>query len=299
MEKRISKKELLIRETKNIISEYTTRLTLRQIFYRLVSKGILKNTLTEYKYLGKSLVYAREQNMISYDSLEDRTRAAITVDDYYISHEVFFNYHKQEYDNSEDTFKDSWKNYQLPLWHKQPKYVEVWLEKEALAGLFQQVTSPESIVLSTARGYPSLTLLHDGYKRFMEPELTEKEFYILYFGDYDPSGKDIERNIRERLNIFFNIDVKVKRIAITKQQIEKYNIPPMPAKRSDSRYNEFVKINGDIAVELDAIEPNTLQDILRESINGLFDMDIRKENLKEEEIIKEELKEEIKKELDK
>jgi hypothetical protein len=164
--------------------------------------------------------------------------------------------------------------YKLPRWHNQPKYVEIWLEKQALAGVFQQALQNMGVVLAPCRGYPSLTFLWEASRRLEEFQADEREMHILYFGDYDPSGMDIERAINKELSETFDIWFHKQRIAITRDQITLYDIPPMPAKRTDSRAAGFIAEHGDMAVELDAIDPNVLVQLIRDAVNEHFDEDI-------------------------
>ena len=99
---------------------------------------------------------------------------------------------------------------------------------------------------------------------------------LLYFGDFDPSGVDIERDLEDRLSRYGAKDFKVKRIALTAEQIRHYDLPPMPVKRSDARAESFMATHGDRSVELDALDPNLLQDIVKNSI--LENIDVRKWN---------------------
>jgi hypothetical protein len=257
----MNKKEETIKTVKKIISEYTIRLTLRQIFYRLVSKHKMENTTNEYKYLSRILVDARYDGLIPFTAIEDRTRAPRGGDDYLKSPEEHFNLYQK-------AFKNAHLHYRLPRWLNQEKYVEVWLEKEALSGLFEQETEQQNVVLATCRGYPSLTFLYEAVERL---ELVEdQDITILYFGDFDPSGKDIYRYIQETFGNF-DISADYEFIAITREQIDKYNIPPMPTKKTDARAANFIAEHGDLAVELDAIEPDVLQSIVRDAIFAQFD----------------------------
>jgi hypothetical protein len=154
----------------------------------------------------------------------------------------------------------------------------VWVEKEALAGVFASVCEDLKVVSFPNRGYTSVTLLKEASERFKEqqrkkvpPQGKRKSCKILYFGDYDPSGQDIERNIRDKLNDTFNVSVEVERMALTREQIDKYQLPPQPAKQSDSRYESFVEEHGNMAVELDALPPEELKQLIRDSVEKHFD----------------------------
>jgi len=277
----VSKKDTLIEETNKVISEYTTRLTIRQIFYRLVSKHIIANTVREYGYLDKVLVDARWDGRVKFLSIEDRTRQFIGED--------------EELHTPEETFQgwltaflNCYKYHKLPMWLDQEKYVEVWLEKQALQGLFDEITRRYNVTLFPCRGYPSLTKLYESAIRISDKE-EGKDVLILYFGDFDPSGEDIPRKIQEDLERLGR-SFEMRKIAITKEQIEEYNIPPLPAKTSDPRYASFVETHGDEAVELDAIDPKVLQDLIREALEEEFDQGIREEVISREEEEQEQVK---------
>jgi len=257
------KKSEVIDSTKAILEEYTTRLTLRQIFYRLVSKHIIENTMNNYKYLSKLLVQARLDGQIPFDAIEDRTRKFVGGDD-------ALHTPKAHYDGWIKAFKESHEYHKLPMWLNQDTIVEVWCEKEALSGLFGEITNDRNVILATCRGYPSLTFMHEAAERL---EDIDEDIVILYFGDYDPSGEDIYRHIQDTF-VMFGIDAEFEKVAITMEQINKYDIPPMPTKRADARSAKFVARYGDVAVELDAIEPDTLQNIIATSIDKHFDDDI-------------------------
>jgi hypothetical protein len=201
--------------------------------------------------------------------MEDRTRDFSRGDLVYYEADYWFEYHLDQLIKSPE-------NYQYPRWHEQEEYVEVWCEKEALASLFLQVTRPLKVICGICRGYPSIGWLRDAAIRIQttiyRPDYEFQRATVLYFGDFDPSGKDIERNITERLQNTFRTPVTVKRIAITPAQIKKYNIPPMPTKKSDSRSKDHIAKYGiNSSVELDAIEPDVLQDIIRDAIEERFD----------------------------
>ena len=105
---------------------------------------------------------------------------------------------------------------------------------------------------------------------------------LLYFGDFDPTGLDIPRNIKERLEEF-GVDFEFHRLAITDEQIKQHNIPPIPTKKTDSRTAGFVAKHGDRAVELDALNPKVLQKLIDDSITQYLDKDLYDETLQEQE----------------
>jgi len=160
-------------------------------------------------------------------------------------------------------------NYGKNRWENQPIYPEVFIEKKALQGVFEQPCLDMDIALCPCKGYPSLTYIHDAANRFKEAQVNGQEPIILYFGDYDPSGEDIPRSIGETLSKM-DIQVEVKRILLMKDQVLELGLPPAPTKETDSR---SAKWEGLGQVELDAIEPKELKNIVTEAISELFDED--------------------------
>lgn len=247
-----------------IVSEYDTKLTLRQIFYQLVTKHIFDNTINNYKRLSRILVKARHNGDIDWDDMKDRTRQ-ITGGD------IAEDTPESHFDSAKHYIENCWKYFKLPRWLNQEKYVEVWFEKQALEGIFEKATASHAVVQLACKGYSS----HDvGYrlKERIESLEGEREAHLIYFGDWDPSGIDIYRFIQDMATMF-ELDIKFERIAITQEQIEQYEIPPMMAKSSDSRFAKFAAEYGTDVVELDALKPDILIDLIKQSVQQHFDQD--------------------------
>lgn len=263
-------KDELIDAMSGIIQQYGgMKLTVRQIYYRLVAAQLIPNSISGYQRIVKALGMARKAGDISYGAIEDRTRRVrIPTSESFESPEDYFN---RFYDalGSLDEY------YSIPKWYGQKNIVQVWIEKEALSSLFTEVTDKMGVDLVVCRGYPSLTLLHQASERLhsgFDDYTDDPELHIIYFGDFDPSGADIQRHIDETLEAEFGVTLSLTRVAITHDQITEYDIPPAPAKKSDSRHRAFVEREGvDWQVELDAIEPRVLQGMIRESISAFFD----------------------------
>lgn len=259
----MTKAESVVERVKRIVAEYAgMRLTLRQIFYRLVAAQVIENTKSNYQFLSKVLVDARKARKIPYAAIEDRTRSMHKGHGSDLKAAEHFNTYWEYVTNMD-------KRYTMPRWWGQPVRVQVWLEKQALQALFEQVTDAEGLDLAVCKGYPSLTFLWEAARTLRG---LKEQIEIIYFGDFDPSGMDIERFVGETLREEFGINVNVTRISITREQIDEYNIPPAPAKPSDSRTAAFTEEHG-VAwqVELDAIEPRTLQGLIRDAIRVHWD----------------------------
>jgi len=134
----------------------------------------------------------------------------------------------------------------------------------------------------------------------------DQKVVVLYFGDHDPSGLDMIRDIRDRLLFMFkngnwsdrleNIDdfeypmFEVKQIGLTMSQIKKYNLPPNPTKLTDSRANGYIQKFGKTCWEVDALKPQTLSDIVEKNIEDIIDMEQYNSMLEEEKLNINELK---------
>jgi len=279
----------LVAKVNEIIKEYEgMKLTLRQLHYRCVAAKLIPNTRSAYQRLGKILVKARLKGDVEFSAMEDRTRRVESGDDKLYKPAEYFNSY-YDYLSKLDKY------YTMPKWWGQETKVAVFVEKEALSSLFRQVTKAEGVDLICCRGYPSLTLLYETAKslRVKSPSTGKTmKVQLLYCGDFDASGMNIEEKAAQRLKEDFNVSFDIKRIAITKAQVTQYNIPPAPGKRSDPRHDAFVAEHGvDWQIELDAIEPRTLQELVRKAIREHFDQDLKAE--RDEEL--EERKKRIKK----
>lgn len=262
-----SKKEMLKQVGRAILSRTDEPMTLRQLYYRFVAADLVDNKQSQYQYLSESIKDARIEGTIPWDWIEDRTRSTDGGDKNLVSVSSRFN-------GNLEWFKETPERYELPRWKGQDDYVEVWVEKEALAGVFASACSDLNVVTFPNRGYTSITLLKQAADRMKDVYYEKgRDITILYFGDFDPSGQDIERNIRDKLRDTFDVPVTVDRKALTRDQIDRHELPPQPAKKTDSRYETFVENHGDIAVELDALPPEELRSLIRDSVDEYFDYD--------------------------
>ena len=250
--KKITKKALLIEEVKKIIAQYTIALTLRQIYYRLVVALYFENTKSNYKSLSRILVQARKSEEISYNSIEDRTRK---VTSNLWAFKVFW---KDAVHEKIDGIGDyppatyATNSFQLDV----PVIV---MEKQALEGVFEAALKSRNHVFIVCKGYNSLTQMNDFRKLYNQ--YPNKRFHCYFFSDFDPSGYDIQTNF---INQCVDLGIKFasfKRISLKKWQVAKYKIPYAPTKTTDSRAKNWKHAG---VCELDAIEPNMLQDWVRE-----------------------------------
>lgn len=290
--------QVIVDAVKEIVDKYDTALTLRQIHYLLVTQEVYENTDNRYKRLSEILVDARLEGEIPLDAIEDRTRHVYDVivsgSDTLPSNvniiESFYGHRVEEpYDYLRGwlrAFKDCDTRYIIPRWTNQPYYVEVWLEKRALQAIFNEVTDDLRVPLLPTGGYASLTYIYEAAERLkiirrLNPYIEEMK--VLYAGDHDMRGLHIQEICDSRLNGNFGVGVEVERIALTEEQIREHDLIPQPAKKTDSMARGWIEEHGDVAWELDALEPNLLGEIIRTAIDEYFDEDIYNEVEEEQE----------------
>lgn len=267
--KDIFTKSWIIENAVQILSEYDPGiLTIRALHYQLVSRG-MTNDMQHYKRVVAATGEARWKGLISFDAFSDRERAMA----------CFTQADETIYDDKVSEAKTQirlWaSSYRLNRWENQPYYPEVLIEKKALEGVFLRTCRENSIALGACKGYPSLTFLHDISLRIIEATENGKRPIILYFGDYDPSGEDIPRALRENLiQLGCDEDLEVRRICLNEDQVLDWGLPPAPTKDTDSRSAHWTGIG---QVELDAVKPEKLMALLQEAINEIFDPELGEE----------------------
>lgn len=276
----MGRKSVLIPTALEILREYSSRITIRQLFYRLVSQGIIKNSENCYNTLIQQMITARRDGRIPFGAFEDRTRHSREGELPNLAWdkaEDIFKNSVEVYENAEEIalrqMKNAYSSFDLPFWYNQPYYVEVWLEKEALANLFEPITQKYQVTCVPCKGYPSLSLLYDCSKR-LRTVPSNREIRILYFGDYDMRGLNIQQNIEKNFLNDFGIEIEVIRYALTKEQIESYQLPPNPAKSTDTMARGWIETHGNVAWELDALEPHILENLVENAIKQQIDFNI-------------------------
>lgn len=245
-----------------ILDEYAGqgfRLSLRQLYYQLVARGIIPNSVRSYKNVGNLVSDARLAGLVDWDMIEDRGRELVVP---------------AHWGSPADILDSAAYSYRTDKWADQPSWVVVMVEKDALSGVLTPVCRTEDVAFIANKGYSSSSAMYDLGKRLQGYADDGKELHVLYLGDHDPSGIDMTRDVRERLNLFtYEADVIVQRLALNYDQIAVLNPPPNPAKETDSRFESYLAEYGDTSWELDAIEPAALATIVRNAIDELRDPD--------------------------
>ena len=292
----------ILNHAQQIAAQYQAQglsLTVRQLYYQFVARGLLPSGQNEYKKIVDTLSKARKAGHFNNDLLVDRTRTV----------------HKGDFTRNDDDMVDalrsarSWIK-QMPewalqrdRWYGQPVHVSVWVEKEALAGIFETTCNELGVSWLACKGCPSVSALWDWIKgaRDAKNHGGAERSVILYFGDHDPTGFMIPRAAHEGIETLLDVtpdwlndddeeevygwredayvDVSVARVALNMDQVQRFNPPPFWAKTSDTRYKGYVREHGTTdAWELDALDPSVLRDLIRQTVNAVFDDDIHEEN---------------------
>lgn len=226
-------------------------MTVRQVFYRLVSGGVIDKSEAAYKgIVVRLLTRMRWDGTIPFGWIADSTRWMRKPNTHTGLH---------------DLMESHARTYRRDVWNDQPAYVEVWLEKEALAGVLYPETEEWDVPLMVTRGYPSLSYVAEAASAIQG---VGKPTHLYYFGDYDPSGLDIPHTIERHLRrLAPHADIHFHRVAVNLEQIEAFGLPTRPTKTTDSRSGGFV---GE-SVEVDAIPPAILREMVRECVTRHLD----------------------------
>lgn len=253
----------LINQINEVIEEYEAQgysLTLRQCYYQLVARAIIPNNERSYKNTGNLINDARLAGLIDWHAIEDRTRNLQRL-----SH----------WDSPKSIIDSASYQYRKDIWENQEYYVEVWVEKEALANVVGRVANELDVPYFCCRGYVSQSEMWSAAQRFRSKQEDGKDVVLIHLGDHDPSGIDMSRDIEERL-VMFGVDTfmfNFRRIALNMEQIEEFAPPPNPAKLTDSRCGAYISRYGDESWELDALEPRVIHDLITNNVTEFWDID--------------------------
>ena len=256
-----------------ILHEYEEQgfvLTLRQLYYQFVSRDLLPNVQESYDRLGSIINDARLAGLVDWNHLIDRTRNLQTL---------------QHFAGAADALQKLASWYHIDMWERQQYRPEVWIEKDALVGVIEGVCQELDVPYFSCRGYTSQSEMWAAAMRFKKYEGRGQIPYIFHFGDHDPSGKDMSRDIADRIELFMG-GIEFTRVALTMDQIEEYSPPPNPAKITDSRAKAYIAEYGNESWELDALEPTVIATLIRDHIAGVCDETIWAEDTANKRVIK-------------
>ena len=235
-------------------------LSIRQLYYQYVQRGIIPNKVQEYKRLIDLLSKARLAGLVDWSAFEDRGRHVRGGD--------------HGWENPAHYMESVGSDYAVKIWEGQENYVEVWIEKDALVGVIQRPCERLRVPYFSCRGYSSQTEQYNAGKRFASMAHDGKTCHVIHLGDHDPSGLDMSRDNQERLDMFSDYNVTLHRVALNMNQIEELNPPPNPAKLTDSRVGNYLSLYGKVSWELDALPPSYIDKLVQTEINKLIDVDV-------------------------
>ena len=262
-----------IEQCNDIIGDYLAqdlRLTLRQLYYQFVSRDLIPNTEKSYKSLGKLVSQGRLAGLIDWDAIEDRMRQPNSP---------------PEWESLDELVRAAIRGFRLPRGRGQDTYVELWVEKDALAGVLQPIARKYHATLMVNRGYSSQSAMYESAQRIEQwaDDAGASEKRILYLGDLDPSGEDMVRDIADRMAMF-GVEVTVEKIALNMDQVKLYKPPPNPTKMTDSRASEFIRKYGHECWEVDALPPKELVRIIEEAFEENLDLPTMDDWIDKEEV---------------
>ena len=269
----------IIEHARVITEDYKRRgfvLTLRQLYYQFVARDLLPNQQSQYKKLGRIVDEARQAGLLDWSTIEDRTRNV--------------NY-PSAWSSPDAILAAVAEQYQESLWRSQEYRPEVWIEKDALLGVIEPVCEELRVPYFACRGYASQSEIYAAGKRFQQHRRNGYKPIVFHLGDHDPSGLHMTEDNATRLQLFAGNYVEVRRLALNMDQVEEYSPPPNPAKDTDSRFETYRDEYGDESWELDALDPDVIDGLIREALEGVIDRDKWAEAEREEEENKERLQE--------
>ena len=247
---------------KKITEEYMhmgIKITLRQLYYDLVSANAIPNHDTVYKKISNLLTDARYVGFIDWDAIEDRNRpSSMHVD----------------WENTHDAINDLIAQYRLPRWDDQTYYLELFTEKDALSSIIEPICTKYHIRFNVNKGYSSASIMYRLSKRLAKKIMEEKQVVLLYIGDHDASGLDMVRDIRERVEEFLEEGAdyydtslfQIRHLGLTMEQVRELNPPPNPAKITDPRAKWYIAKYGKSSWEVEALKPAYLINLIETAI---------------------------------
>ena len=221
-------------------------MTVRQVFYRAVVMNLVEKSEKGYCKVQDDLTVLRRNGTLPYDWLTDEGRAP-----------------RQPYmvEGIVEALNNARRHYRKDPWQDKEELVQIWVEKNALAGVINPVTSEYGVALMVTVGYSSITFAYEAAQTI---DAFDGPVFIYHFGDFDPSGQDAARALEEELRLHApGADITFTRVAVTPEQIREWNLPTRPTKASDPRAAKFGSAQ---SVELDAIEPNRLRQLVRDTL---------------------------------
>jgi hypothetical protein len=227
--------------------------TARQIYYQMTVRKLVEKTESGYRQVIDLSINMRKSGRIPYEFIVDNTRSVAKP---------------STFDNVDEVLTTIVGCYRKALWSGRPSRIQVWLEKDALASVIEPITAKYDVPLFVARGYSSLSFLHNDAKPIVEGwAAAGLPITVLHLGDFDPSGRDAARKIGEDLREFCpGAELDFIELAVTTEQIDRWNLPSRPNKINDPRTKAFERRHSRQSTELDAIPAQHLREIVEDAL---------------------------------
>jgi len=254
----------ILEHIQKVVDSYDMPITSRQIFYRLVALGIVKNTLNGYRKVCGICSKGRYTGHLDWDKIVDDTRGT---------------YKTQDWDDMEEAVEHTIDNFRLDRWAENADYIEIFVEKRGMINTLYPTTNKLDVHITACGGFNSTSNVWKTVKRLMNKQDQGKDITILYFGDFDPSGDCMDKVIRDRLQEF-DLNIELKRILLNLEHIQEYDLPVsyevLTSKAdgivydklsADPRAKRFIDKHGKLMqVEIDALDPAVLVEYVENSI---------------------------------
>ena len=230
--------------------------SLRGVFYRVMSAGAIEKTEAGYNVVGRQLIKLRASGRVPYSYITDGTRLMRKP---------------ATWSHLDEMLEDAAASYRRALWHDQDAEVIILSEKDAISGVVLPITARWDVELGITRGYSSVTFAHSLAQTILCNTEVGKTTFVYNLGDHDASGVDAWRDLVAKVRGFAPVGefAQFERIAVTEAQIALYQLPTRPSKSSDSRAKGFA---GE-SVEVDALPASVLREVVEEAITQHLDPD--------------------------
>jgi hypothetical protein len=249
-----SQMEDFYRALLEIVEEFYP-MTVRQAFYQAEVRRLVEKEETGYDKVQRALLKLRQAARIPYSWIVDNTR---------------WQRKPTTYSSVEEVLEAAAASYRKAVWANLDQRLEVWCEKDALAGVLIPVTSRFDVPLLVARGYTSESFAYEAAMDIDAHWQMGIKTYVYHLGDFDPSGMQAAETLNETLNRHApEGSFEFEQLAVFPDQIEQLGLPTRPTKKTDTRYRWFSErwpACKDTSCELDAVPPDLLRAIVQDTI---------------------------------
>jgi hypothetical protein len=245
------------RSIRGAVLDLTTRfavMTVRQIYYQLEATGVVAKSESGYRQVQRQVLAMRRERLLPWDFVADGTRWMRKA---------------SAWDDLDDYLQSVARGYRRDLWQRQDVRIEIWLEKDALAGVLSDVTNAWGVSLMVSRGQSSATFLHSAAKEAEQAARFGIATYVYALYDLDAGGNRAAHAIEHELpRQAPGVPIYFERLAVTQQQVQEWSLPTRPANTKDP---DAAK-NLSWAVDLDAIPPDKLTELVEDAIRHHIDV---------------------------